>query len=1118
MSQTTEPFDLLGELPIGTCVLEASAGTGKTYTITALAIRYLAEGRFELEQIMMVTFSRAATGELRSRMHERLRRTVEALEATVAGEPLGRELDEVERHLFCAPLDEVLARRDRLREALADIDRATIATTHEFCQRMLVGLGMLGDHDEASHFAEDVSDLALQACQDVWLADELAAGSEQAPHKLASWERFRELGLEATLREPTAELAPADAQALTARRIDFARRVREQFERRKRRAGVYTFDDMIERLRQALTDAQTGPAAVAALSERFRLVLIDEFQDTDPAQWEIVRTAFVGQSTVVLIGDPKQAIYAFRGAEVNAYLEAVGSATQNWTLPTNYRSDRGVVQAIHDIFAEQAMGSAQIVAHRVDAWHQQARLRRSGDACGPAVQIRCLPGDRPRPHWQHSPAVDDDLVAEVVDLLGGQWEVAEPDPQSHQGQRWRPLEPHDIAVLVRSNRRGERIHRALVAANVAAVFSGSSPVMGSPAARDWLTVLQALVDPQHASMKKACLTSLFGWTEADLAAAVREEPGLPAARTLPALAVEVKTLSRVLAQQGVAAVFESLCEHHRLLARVLAAPGGDRLLTDLRHVCQLLNEAATRGELSPAALTAWLGDRVDEATANKVDDRTRRLETDRSCVQVMTVHAAKGLEFPVVLLPDAASHWLPDDQQRPQYMHQDGVRVLDVGIDRDRARRWAAHQAEEQAEELRILYVAMTRAKSRLLLWWTPSRDNTAVSPLHRLLHGPRVTGAQPEASYPLDPPPTDLPVPNRQLASVVTIEPRQPQPLPNDRNDERALVARQFDRPIDRTWRRTSYSGLTAEAHGLPALLEAHAGNEVDEVEPQDLAEVTIEAPPPDSPSSALAPLPGGVHFGTLVHAVLELVDPAAGDLSGELARVLAPLSARLPIEGMDDQALVLGLEQVMHTPLGPLADGLSLAQIGLRDRLAELDFELPMGSASHAATLADLAGALQDDELSGGDQFAARYGHHLAASGIADKTLRGFLTGSIDAVLRLPSGRHLVVDYKTNRLPSEGELTSLHYSRAAMEQAMVEAHYPLQALLYSVALHRFLGWRLPGYAPEQHLGGIGYLFVRGMAGPQTPVLEQTPCGVFTWRPSTALVLRLSQLIGGAR
>ena len=267
----------------------------------------------------------------------------------------------------------------------------------------------------------------------------------------------------------------------------------------------------------------------------------------------------------------------------------------------------------------------------------------------------------------------------------------------------------------------------------------------------------------------------------------------------------------------------------------------------------------------------------------------------------------------------------------------------------------------------------------------------------------------------------------------------------------------------------------------------------------------------------SPMAGLPSGAVFGTLVHAALEEIDWRHDHLADSAAQVLSQLSPRFGMPSSEAEILASALMDICSTPLGALADGVALRDIPLEKRLPELDFDMPMSERGCSASVGDIAEVMAR-HLGPADPVAA-YPRHLRSSPAADGVLRGFLTGSIDAVLETPSGRYVVVDYKTNRLPTGPgeELTVGHYQAPAMAEAMMLAHYPLQALLYCVALHRFLSWRLPGYSPELHLGGAGYLFVRGMAGGDAPEVPGMPCGVFSWYPPTELVLATSELLRGA-
>ncbi len=338
------------------------------------------------------------------------------------------------------------------------------------------------------------------------------------------------------------------------------------------------------------------------------------------------------------------------------------------------------------------------------------------------------------------------------------------------------------------------------------------------------------------------------------------------------------------------------------------------------------------------------------------------------------------------------------------------------------------------------------------------------------------------------------------------------------------ALAAGRFDRRLDARWRRTSYSGITEAAHDERVFSEPEedlladegppVGPPGDADGPPDLEEGRLRAI-----ASPMADLPAGVELGSLVHAVLERADFAAPDLEDDLARLLVVEGARAGLELADPAGTGRALAAALATPLGPLLDDRSLRDIGRADRLDELAFELPLAGGDAPAGELDLAALarLLVERVPDGDPLAG-YAERLADPALQGD-LRGYLVGSIDLVARVraPDGspRFAVVDYKTNRLGPAGEpLSAWHYRPASLAEAMQRAHYPLQALLYAAALHRYLRWRLPDADPEHAVAGVLYLFVRGMTGPDTPRVDGQPCGVFAWRPPEGLVGALSDLL----
>ncbi|MCY7400788.1 MAG: exodeoxyribonuclease V subunit beta, partial [Nocardioides sp.] len=365
---------------------------------------------------------------------------------------------------------------------------------------------------------------------------------------------------------------------------------------------------------------------------------------------------------------------------------------------------------------------------------------------------------------------------------------------------------------------------------------------------------------------------------------------------------------------------------------------------------------------------------------------------------------------------------------------------------------------------------------------------------------------------------------------SIETAELVTPDPTPLSRPSD-ALTVRPFSREVDTAWRRTSYSSLSAAsaAHATAAVtVTVTASLSEPETVPEE-DETTLVLDGPDdvvaaSVPSPMADLPVGATFGSLVHAVLEHADPGAPDFRAELLRHIEEQLVWWPVD-LPTADLADALVAVCDSPLGPLAGERTLLSLGLPDRLRELDFEVPLSGGDHPAQpvddvrLGDLAPLLRR-HLPEGDAVRI-YADALDRDlDLAAQSLRGYLTGSIDVVLRLDvdgQERFLTVDYKTNWLgPLDAPLTAHDYRPEILDEAMGHSDYPLQALLYTVVLHRFLRWRLPHYDPATHLGGVLYLYLRGMCGPATPRVDGLPCGIFSWRPPVALVEELSDLLDG--
>ena len=1124
-------FDVCGDLPTGVTVLEASAGTGKTFTIAGLAARYVAGGT-PLDEILVVTFTRMATAELRDRVRERLVSAEHGLERWLAGARID-ERDEVLVLLTKGTREEVEKRRHLLARALADFDAATIVTTHGFCQEVLGGLGIMGDLEPGAELIEDPSDLVEEVVDDLYVRKFF-----RSDHVDFDRAQALEIAREAALRNPAAQIEPTPGNHdVPAIRASLARAVRAELDARKRRNGVLTYDDLLTLLRDALV-GDGGDEIAARLQARYSVVLVDEFQDTDPVQWTIMDRAFGrGPGTLVLIGDPKQAIYAFRGADVYAYLEAARAA-ETQTLDVNWRSDQGLIEAYDRLFAGAQLGHPGIIYRHVKAAPGNERPRLSGAPSSAPLRIRVV--DRKAPAVETTRAggfvaadsarehIAQDLAADVVSLLSSGACIDVPDEHG-DGVRPEGVRPGDIAVLVRRNADAERVRDALDEHGVPAVLNGAGSVFATGAATDWLRLLEAIERPASPPRAHAAaLTAFLGWTPEEVAAADED--------AWEEVHHRLHSWAALLRVKGVAALMEAITRtgrpgadraaaFERLPERILRLTGGERRLTDLRHVAQLLHAAAMEEQLGVAALTVWLRRRIAAAAEEGDEERSRRLESDAAAVQVLTIHRSKGLEFPIVYLPYLWHPTWVTDKAMPVTYHDEGVRKVDVGLaGRDYGKHKLQYVSEQRGEDLRLAYVALTRAKHQAVVWWAGTRDSRN-SALSRLALGRDGTGAVAEEGG-VTPADDEAFARFEELAGgapgcigVEWARPKAPTPWTGEEDERSLLAASEFARQLDWRWRRTSYSDITAGAHD--ARVASEPEEDVVDDEAVDAGALLPRALDSASPllevPSLLADMPFGAQVGTFVHGVFEEADFAAPYLDAELARCVGRVQARRQVEIGDRDAVIAGLQASIETPLGPVLGDASLRSLTRADRLDELNFELPLvggDTPSGRLTLSAIAGVLRR-HVAPGDPLHG-YADRLEDPGLRPD-VRGYLTGSIDLVARVsdptrPGGvpRFAVIDYKTNWLGTpDDSLTAWHYRPEALATEMMRSHYVLQALLYTVALHRYLRWRLPGYDAETNLAGFAYLFLRGMLGAGGP-----DAGVFGWRPSRALVEELSDVL----
>ncbi|MEA3511568.1 MAG: UvrD-helicase domain-containing protein, partial [Actinomycetota bacterium] len=885
-------------------------------------------------------------------------------------------------------------------------------------------------------------------------------------------------------------------------RAELATAARREIDRRLRAGGSAGFDQFLLEARDALADPGIGEHARQILSDRFAVALVDESQDTDPIQWEVINAVF-DETRLVIIGDPKQSIYAFRGADIESYLSSVDRAETERTLLTNWRSDGPLITALDTVFDGVTFGDDRIEYRKVRpaSDHEEARMHGPGAALTIRRFAATMPVSRRMtgggafrtPDARKMVAAD--VAAGVVRLLHSTIEIA-----SDEGRR--SVVPGDVAVLCRTRRQIGMVRDELAKRGVPSVASRSGSVFATEAADEWRRFLLGVERPDRASTVRYAATGVLVGNDLSAVAALDDA-------TIE-LQMEMRRWNELLAADGISALVADLAHRTGLVERVLRRPDGERLMTDLNHLAEAMNGAWREHRLG--SMLAWLEEAIRDAgkelSADEAEARERRLETDADAVKVQTIHGAKGLEYPIVLCPFL---WDGGSTRRPSIpvFHNpetDGSfrrRIIDVGG--KESPDITAHQnlamAESDAEESRLLYVAMTRARHRLVVWWIDEAADVEKTKLNEILTSGMGEDDDPATLRWL----TD-PAKGTIAVNTVSHVPELDLYEPPAENRPSLSVAR-FDRSLDYEWRRSSFTSLSP---GHPVA----AGRDTDE-EPQredETVEVETDEPVGADLPMPMATLPRGAAFGTLVHHIFENVSFDADDLD-DAVRTEVEKAVRRASWDLDVDALVNGIVGTINTPLGPAAGAVRLRELSERRTLDEMVFEFPVRSSEGAMDLHEIAGVLRDYHPSGDPlRDYADVLDDLPAS-----RFRGYLTGAIDLTAAIPGpdehDRYVVMDYKTNTLPALGDEPAVtDYAAGPMRRVMEDSHYLLQSVIYQVALHRYLQWRLPAYDPQRHLGGSAYLFVRGMIGVDTPIEDDERCGVYRWTPPPEMIIDLSR------
>ena len=1200
-------FDLMTIPLSGTNLIEASAGTGKTYNIAGLYLRLLLEKHLSVDQILVVTFTKAATQELQARIRNKLIAARRAFLKGTCNDPTVLTL--ITRMGFDT------GTFDRIQDALQEFDNASIYTIHGLCQRILIdhafevggrfdtelmtepsslmasvandfwrrnfyqtepetiqyilnksyspaffqnliekvwrpGVGVIPEMDEPelTHLSklrqiwlqirtvwpEIRSDIGYllgssglnatvygslkpdkdspdQTVRQIRVAsllkkmDQFVSGEEPDLPLWKKFENFTSAKIKSATKkgqDPISHPFFDHCQALrqsadgllnemTALWIHLKYKSIKFFEKRlrdsKQQQNIQFFDDLLALVRQALLEPQ-GNRLAARIRFRYRAALVDEFQDTDQIQYDIFSRIFSDSACpLFMIGDPKQAIYSFRGADVFSYFTAALQARNRYTLMENFRSSPELIQAVNTLFSNVKRPlifkaipfveglAAKSLGSRVDngksglyIWHLATQPKHN-------MTVKEI-----------SSKIARAVCTEIVNLV-------KDDQNSFQ--------LGDIAILVRTNRQAVLIKSALSNANIPAVIYSAGNIFETAEADEIGRILMSISNPSQVGLLKAALTTdIMGWRLSDVDH-----------KEMQADSWEIridyfKAYHRSWKKDGFMAMFKGLMTAENVRARLLSLPNGDRSLTNLLHLVEILHAAETENKYGMIGLLKWFFKQVDPEMP-KQEIHQLRLESDDQAVKVITIHKSKGLEFPVIFCPYT---WGSTQVSPVDFIFHDmranGRITLDLGSN-DKEDHWVQARNEQLAENLRLLYVAITRAAHRCYLVW-PKTRTAGSSALAYLIHGHGLvnelgntddiaanlrrhfSGLSTEAYL------ADLHhLETRSHGSIVV------SPLPDKHVTMRVveqeapskLRVRQFTRNIDRSWRIASYSSLvshTKSDHEMPDR------DEVMDPMDGDTEAVSTENPSliPSQATHTLFAFPKGVTSGIFFHDILENLDFSSRDknkwqelVTSKLVQYDFDPTWEPPIVSM----LVNLSNMVLSTQFAPF----SLSEVDNTVRLNEMSFYYPLKKVN-TSTLT---------------RVFSDYSHHAVLNGFPETLERltispsaGLMMGFVD-VLFEHDGRFYIIDWKSNFLGPVLE----NYSRKRLNAEMRKSFYILQYHLYVLATHLHLKMRMPSYDYGKHFGGVFYIFLRGISAEM-----DSEYGIYEDRPDGALIGALEKAL----
>lgn len=1165
-------------------LIEASAGTGKTYTLVALFIRLLIQEKVKPEEVLVVTFTRMATKELKERILDRLREVMKAIES-----------DEETDNAFLNNLKQVCKSDpgtiDRVRHAIRDFDEIQVHTIHGFCQKVLKEEALLAgtpvdielsqdtDHEriaaesywrrfihdnsgsEAGHYTiqklhciAKTPDLLLEAIKPllkpvefqieapdkidihdylgrviekkrelkrVWDADQEEINRQLVNNGISGYSthlasRLRKLNafLDDThfssdcpdsLRYFTAEYMRTKNLAKSGNQIrpdhrffdlcdeyqllledmcrveptilrDATEQVRKKTADQSRTSGIYSYDDLLNSLSEALNDEKRGSVLATKLQRRYRFALVDEFQDTDPVQYNIFQKIYAGddvQSSLIMIGDPKQAIYGFRGADIYAYLKAVRDGDQEsvYTLRRNFRSNAGLIDAVNTLFEskENPFLEEKIVFNpSVVGKEGVGLLEVNGEAVKPLQVIHC-----------DDSAKKDDAMENVLNVTSEQ--IAELIQQGLVNKATiedRSVTGGDIAVLVSSHSLAEKLKNRFRAYGVDAVTYTREKVFETDEARKLEMVMEAILDPSSSNTLENCLlTGFFGADLKELQHQLLSDQGRESYRQLFA------ELHEKWDKNGYYAAFRSLMYKHKCILNLTTFVNSERIITNLQQLAELCAIAERDHHMDASSLYRWFRNR--RVNAGDDDEEQLRLESDRNLVKISTIHNSKGLQFPIVFCPDLMiGKDFGRNSDKIRTLHREDKLILNIETcstpSKDQAKLDSWH--ESVAEEVRKTYVALTRAMNHCRVLWS-STPNSVNSGLGSLITDTQLFNEISSNKYTF-----------KKGYDHGTYYTDRFRDIASAHSDNIGFVSSGELQPFTgriaaddleitlkiKSWEGPDLIPVERRLQSFSSLFH-HDSSHVAEPDYDQWLETYIDRRDPSADGSAqksVFTFPRGAAAGTLIHKLFEhpKFDFTTAKQSGDF------IPEMLESYGFDPEWSDV-LTEMLNDVCRAAYTGFDLNRVQASDLLKEMEFHLPVRNIS----VEELVRIIRE----GGE-----------ADLHAGKAQKAYLTGFIDLVIR-QNGKYYILDYKSNYLGDSVEA----YSRDALQKSIRDSGYDIQYHLYIVALIRLLKKTIPDFDYDRDFGGTLYLYVRGMK-------EGDSSGVWFDKPDEQVINRLEKVM----